>query len=50
MKLFGWKGGAGAPRPPLSRAYGPGWGWGGSGAPIGEWPAHYEPQVRAAVM
>jgi len=50
MKLFGWKGGAGAPRPPLSRAYGPGWGWGGSGAPIGEWPAHYEPQVRAAVI
>lgn len=50
MKLFGWKGGADAPRPPLSRAYGPGWGWGGSGAPIGEWPAHYEPQVRAAVI
>lgn len=45
MKLFGWKGAAGAPRPVLSRAYG----WGG-GMPLGEWPAAYEPQVRAAVL
>jgi len=48
MKLFGWKGGAGAPRPALSRGYGQGWGW--NTAPIGEWPAQYEAQVRAAVI
>jgi len=50
MKLFGWKGAGETPRPVLSRAYG--WGaagWSG-GAPIGEWPAAYEPQVRAAVL
>lgn len=48
MKWFGWKGGANAPRPALSRGYGQGWGW--SDAPIGEWPAQYEAQVRAAVI
>ncbi len=50
MKLFGWKGSAETPRPVLSRAYG--WGasgWSG-GVPLGEWPASYEPQVRAAVL
>lgn len=47
MKLFGWKG-AGSPRPILSRAYG--MGAFGGGAMPGEWPAAYEPQVRAAVL
>ncbi|MGE4429133.1 MAG: phage portal protein [Sphingobium sp.] len=52
MKLFGWKGAAGSPRPDLSRGYG-GWGWGhagGAGGAQGEWPAAYEPQVRAAIL
>ncbi|MCB2015839.1 MAG: phage portal protein [Sphingobium sp.] len=44
MKLFGWKGSAETPRPVLSRAYAMG------GAMLGEWPAAYEPQVRAAVL
>ncbi|MGD9810049.1 MAG: phage portal protein [Sphingobium sp.] len=43
MKWFGWKGAA-SPRPPLSRGYA----WGGT--TLGEWPAAYEPQVRAAVL
>jgi len=43
MKLFGWKGSAETPRPVLSRAYALG------GGILGEWPAAYEPQVRAAV-
>jgi len=47
MKLFGWKGAA-SPRPVLSRAYGAG-AFGG-GAMLGEWPAAYEPQVRAAIL
>ncbi|MGE4410962.1 MAG: phage portal protein [Sphingobium sp.] len=47
MKLFGWKGAAASPRPVLSRAYGLG-GFGGGG--MGEWPAAYEPQVRAGVL
>ena len=42
MKLFGWKGAA-TPRPVLSRGYEM------SSAILGEWPAAYEPQVRAAV-
>lgn len=46
MKLFGWKGAAASPRPVLSRAYG----WGGAGGVLGEWPAAYEPQVRAAIL
>ena len=52
MKLFGWKGGAGAPRPVLSRGYGQGWGqsWNWNGPSLGEWPAQYEAQVKAAVI
>ncbi|MBB3925460.1 HK97 family phage portal protein [Sphingobium jiangsuense] len=51
MKLFGWKGAAGSPRPALSRTHG--WGaagWMAGGAAAGEWPSAYEPQVRAAVL
>lgn len=44
MKFFGWKGTAVSPRPALSRPYIMG------GATLGEWPAHYDAQVRAAVM
>ncbi|MGE4529640.1 MAG: phage portal protein [Rhodospirillaceae bacterium] len=51
MKLFGWKGAAGSPRPALSRTHG--WGaagWMAGAAAAGEWPSAYEPQVRAAVL
>lgn len=44
MKLFGWKGAAVSPRPALSRAFAIG------GASMGEWPAHYEAQVRDAIL
>lgn len=43
MRLFGWKG-AVQPRPALSRAFITG------GARLGEWPAHYDARVRAAVI
>lgn len=52
MKLFGWKGSAGTTRPVLSRVAA-GWRGGAAwmgGASLGEWPAAYEPQVRAALL
>ncbi|QUT06287.1 phage portal protein [Sphingobium phenoxybenzoativorans] len=48
MKFFGTKAARASARPALSR----GWsgGWTGGGAALGEWPASYEAQVRAAVL
>ena len=48
MKFFGWKGAAAASRPALSRA----WNVGGAGliGQGGQWPGHYEGQVREAVI
>ena len=43
MKWFGTKAARASVRPALSR------GWGG-GAALGEWPASYEAQVRAAIL
>lgn len=52
MKWFGLKGAAVASRPVLSRGYGGGRAGAAwmSGASLGEWPAAYEPQVRAALL
>ena len=43
MKWFGRKSAAGSARAPLTR------GW-ASGAPLGEWPANYEAQVRTGML
>lgn len=43
MKLWGWKAAAPEARPALSR-------YGGSGAPLGDWPRSYEAQVRAGFV
>ncbi|MCF8708566.1 phage portal protein [Rhizorhapis sp. SPR117] len=45
MKLFGKKAAEASQRPVLSRGW---FGW--LGAPLGEWPASYEGQVKAAVL
>ncbi|WP_022682170.1 phage portal protein [Sphingobium bisphenolivorans] len=44
MKFFGTKAARGGARPVLARA------WGSGGVALGEWPASYEAQVRAAVL
>lgn len=50
MKWFGRKDASAAARPVLSRVHGRGAATWLGGAPMGEWPAAYEPQVRAAVL